>query len=161
MTARDTFDRLFRDHAPAAYTLAYRLLGNASDAEDLVQDAFVRAWECFDRYDPARPFWPWLHRILYHLYIDGRCRTASGRPASLDDPRVEAPTTQRDLGGRVAVLQALTTLPPTAQIVVIAVYGYELSYAEAAQLAHVRTSTVRNALRRGRARLKAQLEEVA
>src|SRR5712671_3373611 len=75
--SRDEFEALFRRSYHRAYNAAYRLMGNSSDAEDLTQEAFVRVWAAFDRYDRSRPFEGWLFRILSNLAID-RWRRGSG-----------------------------------------------------------------------------------
>jgi len=71
------FEELFQRSYHRAYNAAYRMMGNASDAEDLTQEAFVRVWASFDRYDRSRPFEGWLFRILSNLAID-RWRRHSG-----------------------------------------------------------------------------------
>jgi len=71
------FEQLFQRSYHRAYNAAYRMMGNASDAEDLTQEAFVRVWASFDRYDRSRPFEGWLFRILSNLAID-RWRRHSG-----------------------------------------------------------------------------------
>ena len=66
----EEFEQLFRRSYHRAYNAAYRMMGNATDAEDLTQEAFVRVWASFDRYDRSRPFEGWLFRILSNLAID-------------------------------------------------------------------------------------------
>lgn len=78
------FEDLLRRNYSRAYSAAYRMMGNASDAEDLTQEAFMRVWAAFDRYDRSRPFEGWLFRILSNLAID-RWRRNAGMPVcSLD-----------------------------------------------------------------------------
>lgn len=78
------FEELMQRNYSRAYSAAYRMMGNASDAEDLTQDAFMRVWTAFDRYDRSRPFEGWLFRIISNLAID-RWRRQSGMPVcSLD-----------------------------------------------------------------------------
>jgi RNA polymerase sigma-70 factor (ECF subfamily) len=71
------FEDLVQRSYKRAYSAAYRLMANVSDAEDLTQEAFVRVWAAFDRYDRARPFEGWLFRIISNLAID-RWRRGSG-----------------------------------------------------------------------------------
>ena len=78
------FEQLCRRNYSRAYSAAYRMMGNAADAEDLTQEAFMRVWTAFDRYDRSRPFEGWLFRIISNLAID-RWRRHSGMPVcSLD-----------------------------------------------------------------------------
>jgi RNA polymerase sigma-70 factor (ECF subfamily) len=64
------FEILINRSNRKAFNLALRLTGNVSDAEDIVQDAYVRAWSRFGDYDPSRPFEAWLFRIITNRAID-------------------------------------------------------------------------------------------
>ena len=64
------FDALVRRHLPGALVAAERLLGDRSDAEDLVQDAFLRALDRLPLLDPTRPFGPWFFTLLRNLGIN-------------------------------------------------------------------------------------------
>jgi RNA polymerase sigma-70 factor, ECF subfamily len=64
------FDALVRRHLPGALVAAERLLGDRSDAEDLVQDAFLRAMDRLPLLDPNRPFGPWFFTLLRNLGIN-------------------------------------------------------------------------------------------
>ncbi|HZO86964.1 MAG TPA: sigma-70 family RNA polymerase sigma factor [Chthonomonadaceae bacterium] len=92
------FEALMRRNYSRAYSVAYRMMGNASDAEDLTQEAFVRVWSAFDRYDRSRPFEGWLFRILTNLAID-RWRRSAGAPACSLDAETSGNTSHH---GRVA-----------------------------------------------------------
>lgn len=82
--SRTEFETLMRRCYSRAYSAAYRIMGNSSDAEDLTQEAFVRVWAAFDRYDRSRPFEGWLFRILSNLAIDRWRRGAGTTTCSLD-----------------------------------------------------------------------------
>ena len=76
------FERLMRDTHRQAFSFACRLTGNGNDAEDLVQETYVRACRFFHRYDPTLPFTGWLYRIMSNAHIDmvrrrGRLKTTS------------------------------------------------------------------------------------
>ena len=64
------FDALVRRHLPGALVAAERLMGDRSDAEDLVQDAFLRALDRLPLLDPTRPFGPWFFTLLRNLGIN-------------------------------------------------------------------------------------------
>ena len=93
---------LLRRSYSRAYSAAYRMMGNATDAEDLTQEAFMRVWSAFDRYDRTRPFEGWLFRILSNLAID-RWRRHSGLPVcSLDAEGTGGRARPSRAGGRGA-----------------------------------------------------------
>ena len=84
---REAFELHMRATARQTYSLAYRLTGNAVEAEDLVQETYVRAFRFFHRYDEELPFINWVCRIMSNAHIDsvrrrGRlrcCRSARAR----------------------------------------------------------------------------------
>lgn len=80
------YESLLQRCADKAYNFAYRLSGNDQDAQDLVQEAFARAFEHKDRYDPNRPFGAWVNRILYNVFLDGVRRYERKHSVSIDTP---------------------------------------------------------------------------
>ncbi|HLK58888.1 MAG TPA: RNA polymerase sigma factor, partial [Chthonomonadaceae bacterium] len=84
--AQQEFERLYARTRRRAYHFAYRLTRNATEAEDVTQDAYARAWYHFDRYDSARPFEGWLFRIIANRVIDLRRRQKRIQICSLDTP---------------------------------------------------------------------------
>jgi RNA polymerase sigma-70 factor (ECF subfamily) len=84
---RDAFDILVRDYANMVTGLAHRLLGSADEALDCAQDAFVKAWENIDRYDPKWSMATWLRRIVTNLALDRlrRRRTRADLPESFGE----------------------------------------------------------------------------
>jgi RNA polymerase sigma factor (sigma-70 family) len=64
-----TWEQVVRDHSARVYRLAYRLSGNAQDAEDLTQETFVRVFRSLASYAPGT-FEGWLHRITTNLFLD-------------------------------------------------------------------------------------------
>src|SRR5437660_7492070 len=79
----EVFAELYATHYRPLVALCRRLSGSR-DAEELAQEAFLRAWASWDRYAPARPFWPWVSTIARRLCIDHgrRQRRAAARGAS-------------------------------------------------------------------------------
>lgn len=67
---REAFDELARRYARRAFAIAYRILRQTQDAEDLVQDAFIAALEGIASFDPARPFAPWFFRIVVNRALN-------------------------------------------------------------------------------------------
>jgi len=79
------FSRLVRRHAPKAEVVALRFLGSRADAEDVVQDAFARAWSSAARWRPGEAaFGTWMHRVVVNLCIDRSRRSKLRRWLSLE-----------------------------------------------------------------------------
>src|SRR4029077_11324418 len=119
---RAAFDLLVERHYPACTRLAWRLLGRKQDAEDAVQEAFLRAWRAIGRYEEQSGFRAWLFCILIN-----RCRTSGARRSRMNSRESSEPG---DFGvacpaddGRVYELRdalqvALATLdPPSRELV--------------------------------------------
>ena len=66
----DAFRVLVEEHSRMVFRLAYRLTGNEQDAEDVVQDAFLKAYSNFERFDSRASFATWIHRIATNCSID-------------------------------------------------------------------------------------------
>jgi RNA polymerase sigma-70 factor (ECF subfamily) len=159
---RRAFDEIVVRHGPFALRVAARLVCDRSLAEDLVQEAFVRAWAQAGRFDPRRArFTTWLYRIITNLCIDQRRRI---RPQALDgrldpvDPaagaqeRVELDEQER------ALMQALEDLPVRQRAAVTLVYDEGLSGAEAASVLGISAKALERLLARARAHLRLKLQ---
>ena len=79
------FDQLVEAHRREIYRLAYRLLGNHADADDLAQEAFLRVYRSLGRFRGEASFRTWTTRIVLNLVTDRRRELASHRPTSLED----------------------------------------------------------------------------
>jgi RNA polymerase sigma-70 factor (ECF subfamily) len=175
--SRGEFEALFNRSHQRAYNLAYRLTGNESDAEDLTQDAFVRAWAAFDRYDRKHSFEVWLLRILSNLAIDRWRRQSLIRTHSLDqsfrandtDVQLGALVPDRAPGPEQQVIlraqgeqihAALQMLPDNYRTAIILTDIEEWSYEEVAQKMRCPVGTVRSRLHRGRQLLRQHLSDM-
>src|SRR5829696_8148898 len=83
----EAFDLLVRRYLPRARRMARRLLQDPDDADDLVQDAFLRALERITTFDASRAFEPWFTRLLVNLGLDLRRKQAVRRTESQDPER--------------------------------------------------------------------------
>lgn len=174
--ARDArrFDALLKEHHPRVYRFAYRLTGSRLDAEDLAQDAFVRAHRAFDKYDPTRPFEQWILRITYRLFIDSLRRRKQPQTFSLDEfrdlPDAEIRVSREIPDGRAnpeALLmegtlderleKALEKMPDPFRRAVWMADVEGLSYEEIAEAMRCSTGTVRSRIHRGRTHLRRAL----
>ena len=155
------FDELVeRFHRPV-YRFCWRLL-RSSDAEDLAQDTFVRAFVHFERFDPERPVLPWLIAIARRLCLDLLRRRkvmleADAMPAGPPPaPGPESEAASREQLGRLE--RALDGLDegPREAIVLFHIEG--MSYRDIAATLEVPMGTVMTWLHRGRAQLKKAVE---
>ncbi len=83
-TSPAEFDRLMNESHRKVYALALRLAGNPTDAEDLCQESYIRAYRFFHRYDAELSFTAWMYRILTNVHIDFRRRKGRVRTTSFD-----------------------------------------------------------------------------
>ncbi|MFN3689923.1 MAG: sigma-70 family RNA polymerase sigma factor [Fimbriimonadales bacterium] len=171
------FDELVYRHYQQAYNIAYRLTGNAADAEDLVQEAFLRAYRFFDRYDRSMPFMNWFNRILTNLYIDeyrrrGRLRTVSidetfssaedsEEGAAMDLPDLAPNPLELALNKEYieAIHEGLQRLSPEFRVAVVLADIEGHSYEEIAEIMNTSIGTVRSRIHRGRKQLRDQIKK--
>jgi RNA polymerase sigma-70 factor (ECF subfamily) len=170
---KQEFDRLVQRYHKQAYNAAYRLTGNHADAEDLTQEAFVRAFRFFDTYRRDLPFENWLFRIISNLFVDSLRRKPKARVQSLDAPvgdaennaYLELPDTRscpetvvlhEELDDRIH--QALATLPVEFRRAVMLADIEGMSYEEISAELNCNIGTVRSRLHRGRKMLRSKLE---
>lgn len=110
------FDLLVEAHRRDVYRLAYRLLGNHADADDLAQDAFLRAYRALPRFRADATFRTWLTRIVLNLAADRRRERGGMKPVALEDlPPGEQPTVPARASGVLgdaALHRAVGQLPP-------------------------------------------------
>jgi len=141
------YDVLVRRHLARATMVARRLLGNAEDAEDLVQEAFIRALDRISTFDSYRAFAPWFFRLLINTGINARKARAlrAAEPERGDFPSDGAnPLEMAEREEfRERFLAALESLPPRQRLVVSMFEVDGLSTAEIADALGISSETVR------------------
>lgn len=170
-----TFAGLIARAGDKAYNFAYRLSGNEPDARDLVQEAFARAFEHADSYDPTRPFDSWLLRIMHNVFLDAMRRHSHSRTVSLDAPAPVADSGWTDLlpedepsatdemilAESLDILQkALARLPTMYRTAVVLCDIEGLPYEQIAEVMGVPVGTVRSRIHQGRTLLRKAYEEL-
>ena len=159
-----TWEEVVRDHSARVYRLAYRLTGNASDAEDLTQDVFVRVFRSLHRFQPGT-FEGWLHRITTNLFLDGarrRQKIRFDRMAEGSEERLPSswPTPSEQLADADLdhdVAAALAALSPEFRAALVLCDIEGLSYEEISDVLDIKIGTVRSRIHRGRSQLRAAL----
>jgi RNA polymerase sigma-70 factor (ECF subfamily) len=175
---QQNFEHLFQRSQRRAYNLAYRLTGNSADAEDVTQDAYVRAWHNFDSYDATRSFEGWLFRIITNRVIDLRRRQKRVPMYSLDSPihgdedgqplahEFAAPDSDPEqiVVGPVMeekLQKALAALPTDYRTAILLCDVEQRSYQEIADRMRCALGTVRSRIHRARVMLRKRLEASA
>lgn len=166
------FESLMRDSHRSAYSLALRLTGNPSEAEDLVQEAYLRAFRFFHRYDTSLPFTSWLYRILTNAHIDSVRRSGRIRTTSLDQVGPDSNGTweiadEEAIPDRVMLkdeleepLQlGLMAMSPDFRIAVLLADVEGMAYEEIAEVMQTSIGTVRSRIHRGRKQLREYLRK--
>src|SRR6185312_4945874 len=152
-----SWEQVVREHSARVYRLAYRLSGNAQDAEDLTQETFVRVFRSLADFTPGT-FEGWLHRITTNLFLDMVRRRQ----------RIRFDALPEDAGDRLAsneagpersydemhldpeIQRALDALPADFRVAVVLCDLEELSYEEIAATLGIKVGTVRSRIHRGR-----------
>lgn len=160
---RAAFGQLMHRYAGAVYNLAYRMLGNAEDAEDASQEIFLRAYTRLASFDRARRFSTWLLSIGSNYCID-RLRRRRFAWMTLDDAAYALPSPEPgpersalSQERRQMVQQALQQLPEHYRLVTVLRYWQDLSYDEITQVTGLPESTIKTRLHRARHMLAAAL----
>jgi RNA polymerase sigma-70 factor (ECF subfamily) len=156
------FRALVLRHAGGALRVARRILRNEAQAEDIVQDAFLRVWVNAPRWRPTAQFRTWLYRIVINL-----CLNAKRRPADLPldavaepaDPAGGADAALEDGERDQALADAVDALPPRQRAAIVLTYQEGLSNAEAAAALGTTVSGLETLLVRSKRALRAALGE--
>lgn len=160
----DAFGLLVSRYYDACWRFAYHMLGERADAEDVVQESFLRAYLAIGRYDERDQFRGWLFRILTN-----QCRnaqTSRGRRTRRfvqDEAAVNsAPsrTVMPDFGAEdVSLMRALTKLDPLQREALLLKYAEGLEYTEMSAMTGVGESALKMRVKRGSERLRALLAD--
>jgi len=176
---QSTFEELTSPYMAALYAAALRMTRNPSDAEDLVQETYLRAYRGFGGFREGTNLKAWLYRILTNTFIN-QYRARKRRPDQVDLDDVEDFYIFRRLGGLEAadaertaetealesmpdaeVKQALESIPEQFRIAVILADIEGFSYKEIAEILDVPIGTVMSRIHRGRRQLQKLLWDYA
>lgn len=164
------WETLMRDHQQAVFRLAYLLVGDADDAEDIAQETFIRAYHALERFDASRPLRPWLLRIASNLARNrrrslGRYFGALQR-LILFDPEARATAQGESLRETAptaedahTLWQAVRRLGTAEQEIVYLRYFLDLSEAETAAAQSIPIGTVKSRTHRALQKLRAIVEK--
>jgi len=170
----EAFDRLVERFQNRVYNLCLWQLGDADEAADAAQDAFVRAWRALPKFRGDCAFSTWMHRIAVNVARDAQSRrrqapvafsTLSGdqepdfAERAPDDPNTRPAETAQRAERRRAVRRALGEMPPHHRLVLVLFDIEGHSYDQVATILKLPMGTVKSRLNRARAALRDKLQE--
>ena len=152
----DAFVELVQRHDLAHRRLAFRLLGDSGRMDDVLQEAYARAFRALPRFRGDSSLETWLYRIVYNACVDDLRRRREHETLDEWDDRLAANRT--DIEERLDLAAALASLPPELRAVVLLIDAEGLGYAEAADVLGVPPGTVASRLSRARSHLQSVLK---
>ncbi len=146
------FGELVRKYRPRIYALALHITSSASEADDITQDAFLKAYDNLDKFEGRSEFFTWLYRITLHRALNAKRDRKRRRAVTFEDPRLEAAVSIDAIGNPERALQlrqsyrsllgALDSLSPLLQTTVVLTTLQGLNYKEAAVVLETTEGTV-------------------
>ncbi len=159
---RAAFEKLYRRHRDRIYALMWRLCGgHAALAEDLLQEAFIRAWTKLGSFRGESRFGTWLHRLSANVALSDRRsqKRRMSRETALEEPHERVATGARDVyaGQRMDLEEAISKLPERARTVLVLydIEGY--THAEIAGIAGMAVGSSKAQLHRARKLVREEL----
>jgi len=162
----DAYGALIQEHQTSVFNVCYRITGNRQEAEDLTQEAFIRAFRKLSKYDSSRPFGPWMRTLAANLCYN-HLKKARLQRVPLEDEKDQImdkpsndPENMLEISQEHQVLyQALWKLPDNQRIALELRHFQGLSYQDMADTLSLPLNTVRSHLYRGRQNLAEILKE--
>ena len=165
----DAFEVLVIENQNFVYNLALRTLGNTVEAEDVAQDAFVRAWLALPKFRRQAKFRTWLYRIVVNLCYNRFPRLHRDLVVLVDEDIADIPDVDTDTGLVVGIEISqqrsflhckIDELPDHYRMLISLRYQEELSYNEIATVTNLQVGTVKTGLFRAKKRLRKSMFEL-
>lgn len=163
------FDELVRKYRDRVHSLALHLTGDASEADDITQDAFLKAYQKLPSFEGRSEFFTWIYRITLHRALNAKRDRRRRTTVPLDDPRLVAaiavdakgdPERALQLRDRYrALLQAFDRLSPLLQTTVVLTALQGLSYKETAVVLQSTEGTIAWRVHEARRKMVVYLED--
>lgn len=160
------FETLVTRYAPYVYNLALRTLNEPHEAENIAQEAFVRAWQALPRFREEARFTTWLYRIVTNLCYNRLPRLKTELAALEPDEAVRLPDKQRHVERALLTQElrrqlhtAIDNLPDSYRLLIILRHLQGMSYAEIARVTEMPLGTVKTGIFRARRLLREALKQ--
>ncbi|MBP8989309.1 MAG: sigma-70 family RNA polymerase sigma factor [Clostridia bacterium] len=170
----EAFSELVTQYAGRLYSVCYNHVGNRQDAEDCVQETFIKAYRSIGSYNYLASFYTWLYRIAVNTCLDYRRKSARSRTISIHEeikteegqitpqyadhaPLPDEQAEKREV--RQMIREEILSLPPPMREIIILRDLEGLSYRELADLLHLSEGTVKSRLSRARQQLMERISK--
>jgi len=160
-----SYDYLVSKYMKRVISIAWGIVRNPADAEDLAQEAFVKAFESVGRFKSGEPFGPWIYRIVTNLALDVMKHRKRFRHEEISDAvpserrdRADLPAIANELARRID--RGIESLPEMQRIVARLYLVEELGHSEIATMTGLSEGTVRSHLSLARGKLKEKLADL-
>jgi RNA polymerase sigma-70 factor (ECF subfamily) len=158
---RRAFAQLMDRHIDRAHGLAKRVLGNKSDAEDVVQDAFMKVWQKAGQWQPGRAqFSTWLYRVVVNRCLDLKRKPVNTALDNVAEQSDDRPDAYEDIAARqrqARIVAAVAGLPERQQTAIALSYTAGMSNAQAAETMEISVKAFESLLVRAKRELRGQL----
>jgi len=160
-----SYDYLVSKYSKRVVSIAWGIVRNAHDAEDLAQEAFVKAFQSIGRFKEGEPFGPWIYRIVTNLALDVVKHRSRFRHEELSEMEPAARRDDAELGAVTSELasridRALESLPENQRVVARLYLVEQFDHGEIASMMNLSEGTVRSHLSLARKKLKEQLADL-
>ena len=155
----DAFEALYREHVGRIYAVSLRMVADAALAEELTQEAFVRAWRKLALFRGTSAFGTWLHRLAVNVALDAmRARRRWRQRFTEEQPERPPAAPATDPAGSLDLERGIAELPPRARAVFVLhdIEGYK--HREIARLLELSVGASKAHLHRARRRLREELQ---
>lgn len=161
----EDFESVAMPHMNDLYRTARRVIGNVTEAEDIVQETFLQAWKSFHRFEAGTNCRAWLFKILFHVVSHHRRKWFRlGQATEQQEEMMAKVAAAEPISQHVSdedVLAAFAKLPEHYRAVIMLADVQEFSYKEVAEIAGIPIGTVMSRLNRGRRLLQGELANFA
>jgi RNA polymerase sigma-70 factor, ECF subfamily len=159
------YDYVVSKYMKKVVSIAWGIVRNPADAEDLAQEAFVKAFQTIERFKPGEPFGPWIYRIVTNLALDVMKHRQRFRHEEVQDSlpaargdRADLPAVANELSRRID--EAIEALPEMQRIVARLYLVEHFEHSEIAAMTALTEGTVRSHLSLARAKLRERLADL-
>ena len=162
------FSMLIENHERFVFNVVYRIIGNAEDARDVSQEAFIKAFKNFESYDESSAFSTWLYRIAVNTAIDYIRKRKKENSISFEDYIVDEKNQKGDSGieekviskeGVKNIISAVNMLDDEFKTVIVLRDMEGMEYKEISDITGLPLGTVKSRLSRGRGKLRQMIEK--